>query len=271
VQRPGRDNPGAFRVRLVSALVLAAPVLGAIYLGSPFAEALVLLAGGVMAWEWARISGQAAAGALGVAGMAAVLCAIAVGALGHMALAGWIAVTGAMAAVLLAIRARHPRPLVCGLGVAYVAVPCLAFLWLLHDPAYGRQTVFWLLAVVWSTEIGAYLAGRGLGGAKLAPTISPNKTWAGFFGGLAAAALVSAIIGAAAPGVAAGRLALLSTLLALVAQSGDLVESALKRLFGVKDSSGLIPGHGGLLDRVDGLMAGSLAVAAFAWLAKGEL
>lgn len=269
VLQQARRDFGGIRVRLVSAIVLAPPVLAAVYLGSPFADAVVLLAGGVMAWEWARICGQPRLGLLSVSLVAPVLCALGASAAGFEPLAGWIAVTGAMAATLLAGRQDQPHPLWFGFGVVYAAVPCLAFLWLVHDPLYGWKVVFWLLAIVWATEVGAYVAGRAIGGPRLAPRISPNKTWAGVFGGLAAAAVAGAAIGAVVPEVALGRLMLLSTLLALVAQSGDLFESAVKRRFGVKDASALIPGHGGLLDRVDGLIAGTLGVAAIAWLTEG--
>jgi phosphatidate cytidylyltransferase len=127
-------------------------------------------------------------------------------------------------------------------------------------------TLLWVLGVVWATDTGAYIAGRRIGGPKLAPRVSPNKTWAGLFGGIAAAGLVGLAAAALVAGVSPWIAAPLSAALAIVEQAGDLFESAVKRRFGVKDSSNLIPGHGGVLDRVDGLLSVSLAVAALSWM-----
>src|SRR5215468_347717 len=114
-------------------------------------------------------------------------------------------------------------------------------------PDDGRVAVFWLLGIVWATDIGAYAAGRALGGPRLAPRVSPNKTWAGLAGGVVGAALAGAAV-AAAGSAPVGGLALAGGVLAVVAQAGDLGESLAKRRFGVKDTGTLIPGHGGLLD-----------------------
>ncbi len=121
--------------------------------------------------------------------------------------------------------------------------------------------MFWLLAVIWATDIGAYAFGRAIGGPKLAPRFSPAKTWAGLFGGMASAALAGALVAStlAIPNVV--LLVLLAIVLAGWAQVGDISESALKRHFGVKDSSAMIPGHGGFLDRLDGLLFAAPATA----------
>ena len=125
-------------------------------------------------------------------------------------------------------------------------------LWVAAGP-HGRVAVFFLLAVVWASDIGAYAVGRAIGGPRLAPTLSPNKTWAGAFGGLAGAVLVG--LGAArVMDASAGMIVALSLVLSLAAQLGDLAESFAKRKFGAKDSGSLIPGHGGLLDRLDSLL-----------------
>jgi len=140
-------------------------------------------------------------------------------------------------------------------GVPYIGLATAALLWLRADDGVGRSAVLFVMLVVWASDIGAYLVGRLLGGPLLAPAISPGKTWSGAAGGLLAAALVGfATLHPAA--------ALLATGLGIAAQLGDLMESAMKRGFGVKDSGWIIPGHGGLLDRLDGLLTAAPAAAA---------
>jgi phosphatidate cytidylyltransferase len=256
---PGRT--AALRTRVVSALVLVPPVLVAVYFGPPYTDLLIMAGGAVLAWEWARLCGGRPLGPPGFATMAAVVVALAAGAIGLYAVAGWLIAAGAMGALVLALRAESPRSAWYALGVIYAAVPCLALMWLRQDPEVGLAVTLWILTLVWATDTGAYFAGRLVGGPKLAPVISPKKTWSGLLGGMIAAALVG--IGAAAlrEDWAPGALAAASVVLAVVAQGGDLLESGIKRHFGVKDTSGLIPGHGGLMDRVDGLLTVSIAVA----------
>jgi phosphatidate cytidylyltransferase len=140
-------------------------------------------------------------------------------------------------------------------GVAYVTATCLSFI-LLREPSLGGSLTLlvYLLAVVWATDIGAYFAGRSIGGPKLAPRLSPKKTWAGLLGGMLSAAAIGSLLSVFFPFPPnLVHAALMSAVLAIVAQMGDLFESWLKREAGIKDSSNLIPGHGGILDRVDGL------------------
>ena len=191
--------------------------------------------------------------------MAGLHGAVAIAALA-LAVFGWPAAAlaavaaGAIGAGLVAAQTRRARSW-AALGVLYLVVPCIALIWLRWEPAVGREVVVWLLAVVWATDIGAYGFGRAIGGPKLAPRFSPKKTWAGLIGGMAAAAAIGWGLAASfAIGDPVG-LALAASLLAVLGQIGDVSESAIKRHFRVKDSSGLIPGHGGLLDRVDGLLA----------------
>jgi phosphatidate cytidylyltransferase len=160
----------------------------------------------------------------------------------------------------------------CALGVLYVGLPCLAVLWLLEDPKAGFVTLIWLMAVTWATDTGGYVAGRLIGGPKLAPRISPNKTWAGLAGGIVGALAVGLVVALWFGQGNVGAILLISGVLAIVGQGGDLFESWVKRHFGVKDASSLIPGHGGVLDRVDGLVAVSLAVAIFElWIGHSPL
>ncbi|MBA2919337.1 phosphatidate cytidylyltransferase [Sphingomonas sp. MAH-20] len=146
-----------------------------------------------------------------------------------------------------------------GFGIAYVALPALALLFL-RGRADGLLLALWTLATVWVTDIGAYFAGRSIGGPKLAPTVSPNKTWAGLIGGVASALILGLLLWqfAGLP----PQLAFASPVLAVIAQIGDLYESWLKRQAGVKDSGTILPGHGGVLDRLDGLVPVAPAAAA---------
>lgn len=150
-------------------------------------------------------------------------------------------------------------------GAAYVSIPCGIMIWLRGDATPGMITIFWLLAVVWSADIAAYMFGRAIGGPKLAPRISPKKTWAGFIGGVGFASIVGGAFALFWEGSPVS-LALWACVVAIVSQAGDLLESFVKRHFGVKDSSQLIPGHGGVLDRVDALVAGAVAVASLKYL-----
>ncbi len=145
-------------------------------------------------------------------------------------------------------------------GVIYCGLPVLALLYLRGDPEDGLLLALWAMALVWATDIGAYFAGRSIGGPKLAPAISPNKTWAGLIGGM-----VAALATGFAMHFYAGLpffLVVASPVLAVLAQCGDLLESGMKRKAGLKDSSNLIPGHGGVLDRVDGLVPVAIVAGA---------
>jgi phosphatidate cytidylyltransferase len=152
-------------------------------------------------------------------------------------------------------------------GLFYIGLTGFSLVLLRGEDFAGLLNTLFMVLIVWASDTGAYLAGRALGGPKLAPAISPGKTWSGAAGGLLAAILVGA--GAAAllmPG-GASRAAAIAAMLGLMSQAGDLLESAIKRRFGVKDSSSLIPGHGGVFDRLDGVMAAAPLATAFALLA----
>jgi len=262
-------DASAFRTRVVSALILAPVALIAAYLGRPVWDGLVAVMGAFMAWEWARLCGGGRLSRVGVVSMAITPAAVAVAALAGVipALAGVVPaliIVGA-GVVLVGLGASLEgtrNPVWPAAGVAYVGLPCLAMAWLRAMPDDGLATLLWVLALVWATDTGAYVAGRGIGGPKLAPRISPNKTWAGLIGGMVAAAAVGLAAALLVADVSASIAIPVGAALAVVEQAGDLFESAVKRHFGVKDSSRLIPGHGGVLDRVDGLLAVSLAVAA---------
>ena len=155
-------------------------------------------------------------------------------------------------------------------GIAYVALAAAALVLVRGDPIAGRANVVFLVLIVWAGDIGAYLVGRMLGGPRLAPRISPGKTWSGAVGGLLAAIAVGLAAAPFLADAASGwRTALVSAIIGIVAQAGDLLESFVKRRLEVKDSSQLIPGHGGLFDRLDGVLSSALAAAALA-LALGR-
>jgi phosphatidate cytidylyltransferase len=240
--------------RIISAAILAPVILLDIYVGGLWFDLLMILAAGLMGWEWARLCGEGRfgpAGFIAIAALIGVPFAFTLGASRHALLE---LVLGALLAGAVALFTRPKQVIWIVAGTLYIGLACLALLWLRSVPEQGRELVFWLLAVVWATDIGAYFAGRGIGGPKLAPKISPNKTWAGLIGG----ALAAGLVGALAAGFLGGDAMLLvvgGMVLAVIAQGGDLLESWCKRHFGVKDSGHIIPGHGGILDRVDGLLA----------------
>lgn len=185
----------------------------------------------------------------------------------------WIDLVAAVAAPLMIgewVRLTRRRPVARTGFILYSIAAVLALLWLRHQPAHGRETILWIVACVWATDIGAYFLGSYAGGARLAPSISPSKTWSGLVGGASATAVVSALCGLAIGAGATLTLAATGVGIALVAQAGDLLESAQKRRAGVKDSGRLIPGHGGILDRIDGLIAALVFIALIRLATGGE-
>ena len=154
------------------------------------------------------------------------------------------------------------------LGFLYAAMAEIASVLLRLDPVKGFAALVFVLVIVWVTDSGGYFAGRGIGGPKLWPRVSPKKTWAGAIGGFVASLAVAGAFAALDLGKA-GPLLMISGVLSVVSQLGDLFESAVKRRFGVKDSSQIIPGHGGLLDRLDGFVAAVAMAALFGFLRGG--
>ena len=263
--------PGALRLRIVSALVLAPLPLIAIWFGAPFLQSLTVLAAAVMAWEWGRLCGGDKSRASG-----RVLVGVVAAAVLTTAIAGFwaglvLALVGALAVWWTARREPGAAPLWMAAGGLWVALPCGILLWLAASPSAGRATLLWVFAVVWATDIGAYAVGRMLGGPLLAPRWSPRKTWAGLIGGIACAGVVGLGVALVAGAGPVAPLVLASAGLAIVEQFGDLAESVAKRRFGVKDASSLIPGHGGLLDRLDGLLAVIPAVALLTLIGGGSV
>ena len=257
----GPDTPAIgndLAVRIASAAVLAVIALAGAWFGGVVAGLVLALFSAVLYLEWSGITGTVRAVPPLVMPVAIAAAMIAAG-LGHWEVALGIA----LAALVLAAVAS--RTMWQPLGVFYALVFGLSILALRLSPDFGLSAIIFLFAVVWATDTGAYFAGRLIGGPKLWPAVSPKKTWSGAIGGLLAA-LVAGVAAAALCGVeVAPALIFVAIVLSIASQAGDLAESSLKRLFGVKDSGNIIPGHGGLMDRVDGLIFASAAAAAIGW------
>jgi phosphatidate cytidylyltransferase len=271
VPRLALAEMGALRLRILSGLVLAPLPLIAIWLGGPLLWVVTALAAVVMAWEWGRLCGHGHWRGGGIVLIVGVAIAVVAAALVGIVAAVVIAF-GATALVWGAERWQgHDAPRWMAAGCLWVALPCSIFLWLAQSESAGRVTLLWVLAVVWATDIGAYAIGRLLRGPLLAPRWSPRKTWAGLLGGIGCAALAGWATAGAVGAAPVLPLVLVSAGLAIIEQFGDLAESVAKRRFGVKDASSLIPGHGGLLDRLDGLLAVIPAVALLTWIGGGSV
>ena len=258
------------RTRILAALALAPLVLLLAWAGGAWFGLLVFIGVLLMAREWVDIVHGGDAGQFvlhAIAGTSGLLAA----ALPHrMWLFLSLTVLAWMASLWLTARARRGFTVHHVSGPLYIAAAALALVALRLSPACGALAIFFLLAVVWSADSLAYFAGRMLGGPKFAPRISPKKTWSGFFGAVAGGA-VAGLLFAWATGMTAWPLAITGAVLGGFEQLGDLFESAMKRRFGVKDSGTLIPGHGGILDRVDGLVAAAVLAFAIGTLAGGSM
>jgi phosphatidate cytidylyltransferase len=254
-------------LRVCSALVLVPLAIGTAYLGGwPFALFWSLAALGVF-WEWsALVTGDGRRPATMVGG-AALVGSLGLAAVGRFTGALIVAATGMMAAAPMA-PARHRGW--AAAGVPYAGAIGIAPIALRSDSEDGFVAVIFLFAIVWTTDIVAYFMGRLIGGPKLLPRVSPKKTWSGAISGLAAAVLAALAVAKAAGLSGLLPIALIAAALSCVAQAGDLFESRLKRRFGAKDSSHLIPGHGGLMDRLDGFVFAA-AVAALIGTLRGGI
>lgn len=251
--------------RIVSGLLLAAVALVLAYAGVlPFAV-LVIAITTAMCWEWGRVVRSEQFDAAFAVHAGSVAIAVLLAALGYAALGLVVVIIGALL-VLLHQFGRQGR--LSGLGVVYVGVPAVSLMWIRSDEPLGFAAVVFILLVVSATDTFAYFGGRSIGGVRLWPRISPNKTWAGLASGIIAATIVGALFGFFIEDASRMGLAVTALLLGLVSQVGDLAESALKRGFGVKDASALIPGHGGFLDRLDGLVFAASFAALLALFAN---
>jgi phosphatidate cytidylyltransferase len=247
-------------LRVASALVLAPLAIAIAYVGGwPFVLFWALAALGIF-WEWAALAAGAAGRSVFLAGAGPLVIATALAGLHRPLAATLIIAVGAVGAAAFApTRQRHW----IALGVIYAGALLLGPVVLRADAEFGFLAVILLFAIVWTTDVVAYFVGRALGGPKLWPRVSPKKTWSGALAGTVAAICVAIALASTMTRTSALAIAVLAAILSIVAQFGDLFESAVKRRYGAKDAGQLIPGHGGLMDRLDGFLFAAAAAALF--------
>ena len=259
----GQDSRNLL-MRVAAALVLAPVAIICAYVGGWLWTTLVTLATIGLFVEWVMVTCAERHVGVTASGIVALALATPFFAVGRVEAALVVLGLGLVAVV---VRAPAPRVWVIG-GYLYAAAAQLASVVVRLDREAGLSALILVLLVVWASDIGGYFAGRAIGGPKLWPRVSPKKTWAGALGGFAA----SLVVAAAFAGFGFAKLLpmlLLGAVLSIASQFGDLFESAVKRHFGIKDSSHIIPGHGGLMDRLDGFVAAIALAAIFGFLRGG--
>ena len=253
--------------RVLSALVLIPLALAAAYLGGWPWSAFWLIASIGVLWEWLTLSAPARVGrltAMGAAGFAIAAACLVTGWFGTAAIVLTLALL-----TMLALAPAENRVWVAG-GFVYAAILLIAPVLLRGDPTYGGLAVIFLFAIVWMSDIAGYFAGRAIGGPKLWARVSPKKTVSGAIGGTLGAIGVAVAVAQAGGLRSLLAVAILACVLSVASQAGDLLESVIKRRFGAKDASQLIPGHGGLMDRLDGFITASF-IAAVIGVVRGGL
>jgi phosphatidate cytidylyltransferase len=260
--KPNGVLPPDLQKRILSGLAVAAIALLAVYAGPvPFAV-LTLLISAIMSWEWGRVVRSDGFDTIGWVHIICVAVAAVLAGLGMAGLGVAAVVIGAITVIALSFGGTSTQ--LSGLGVLYTGLPLVSLIWLRSDEPLGFLAVVFVLLVVVVTDTAAFVSGKTAGGPKLAPTISPGKTWSGLVGGVVSAAVAAALFSRVTGSGSIYWLAALGLMLGLVAQAGDLGESALKRRFGLKDASDLIPGHGGFMDRMDGVVTAAMAASLLA-------
>ncbi len=269
----GTSGAGAsnLALRVASVAVLAPVVLAVTYAGGWIFLALCTIGAGGILWEWTALVARRADPRILAPGLAALLLSVVLAGFHSTSLAwGAIAIGAALAAIATRVGSGHggePTTLTflwAGGGVAYAGAALLGPALLRGDPQWGLTALLFLFATVWMTDIFAYFCGRAIGGPLLWPGVSPKKTWSGATGGLIGGVAAGVAVAYASGVGKLGIVGIMALVLSVLALAGDLFESAVKRRFGAKDASHLIPGHGGLMDRLDGFL-----VAAFAALLIG--
>ncbi|WP_029063424.1 phosphatidate cytidylyltransferase [Labrenzia sp. DG1229] len=263
-----QNTSSDLRLRLISAVILGPLVLVIVYLGGAAYVLLVLVAAALFLWEWITITGTRDTFAVPIVGLATLVLLAGLELAGMPGFALLAMLAGAIAAFAAGGLGRTGR---WGAeGVLYSGLALYSLL-VLRDGTHGTLFTFFLMFVVWATDIFAYFTGRALGGPKLWQRVSPKKTWSGALGGLICATLFGTGVALAAGSQNLIAWAALAGVLSIVSQAGDLLESAIKRRFDVKDSSRLIPGHGGIMDRIDGLVAAAIFAVVVGLVSGGSL
>jgi phosphatidate cytidylyltransferase len=253
-----RRTAGELALRIVSALVLAPIAAGVAYLGGWLFTVMWVLAGAGTLWEWSTLSLRSSRTVAVTVGFAAFAISGLLLGIGHSGAAIAVLLAGAVATALVC---RATSPGWAFAGLLYAGVIVVAPILLRGDDTLGLTAVVLLFAVVWATDIAAYFGGRAIGGPKLWPAVSPKKTWSGALVGTAAAVACAIAVAHVAGLPDRGAIGVVAVALSIASQGGDFLESAIKRRFGTKDSGALIPGHGGLMDRLDGFVAAALLAA----------
>ncbi len=258
-------------LRVASAAVLVPVALAGTVAGGWVFLALCLVAAAGILWEWAALVTRRADPRLLAPGLLALLAGACLAGFNEPEAAlGAVAAGAVLAGIVTATWPSRPpsptAPFWAAGGVVYAGATLLGPALLRRDPDWGLSALLFLFAVVWSTDILAYFCGRAIGGPPLWPAVSPHKTWSGAIGGLLGGVAAGVAVAYAVGIERLGIIGVMAFLLSVLAQAGDLFESAVKRRFGAKDASHLIPGHGGVMDRLDGFL-----VAAFAALLIGIL
>lgn len=251
---PRPSATGDLRPRLIWGIILAVGAIAVVLVGGWLLAMALVAVVAIIAHEWTAMTVSEDLAATGMVAVPAIVGVILYGA----GLPGWgliVVLLGAMAVGLYL-----QSPWAAG-GTVYAAVLGLGLIAVRADPIHGLAAVFFLFAVVWGSDVAAYFTGRAIGGPKLWPAVSPKKTWSGFIGGTVVGAASGIIVAAIAGIPIAATLVGIAVVLSVLSAGGDLLESAIKRRFGKKDSGTLIPGHGGVMDRVDGLIAATGAGA----------
>ncbi|HPI62739.1 MAG TPA: phosphatidate cytidylyltransferase [Alphaproteobacteria bacterium] len=269
--------------RLISALVLLPLVLIPMIFGHPWFDIFLIIMGFLAISEWflicqkscpvnPKIASQIRFILAAIVLMFLIIMTILASTSGGINITTFSAITFGLLAILFLVawRLKICALFLSWLGVIYIAMAIYAMLWLRYDGQFGVYNILWLFLVVWATDIFAMVVGKTVKGPRLAPRISPNKTWSGLVGGMTAASTVSFIFAYMQDSPYLLLCAIFGAVFAIVEQMGDLLESMLKRKFGVKDSSQLIPGHGGVLDRIDGLLLLSICMALIFYFFKIE-
>jgi len=246
--------------RIISAIVLATIAIVALWIGGWVFALLVIVLAAIGLWEWTGICGAAEPPWLRAGLISALVVGLTLFQLGNL-ISALVLLAGAAAVALTVACVRRAYGWAT-LGIIYVTIPSIALIAFRQAGAEGVLMIVFIALIVWATDIAAYFGGRAIGGPKLWPLVSPKKTWSGAVSGLSGAIIVALVFTVIAGKGSLVAAVILAILLSVAAQAGDLAESAFKRRFGVKDSGTIIPGHGGVLDRVDGLFV----ALALAWL-----